>query len=232
MQMDGFENDQLLENRLFGFDEEADTASGSKADFIDQVAEGTPAPGGGSAAAHTAALGAALALMVARLTVGKPKYASAEAESWQVIEEGEVLRSRLTEAIQHDAEAFDGILVARRLPKAEDAQIAARNEAIRIASLYAAQVPLETARDCMAVLRMTIRMAEIGNLNCISDAAAGAHLAKAGFEAARLNVKINLQGYEQDAEAQRFVAEADALRLEVESLMAHLEGVLKERASL
>ena len=170
--------------------------------------------------------------MVARLTVGKPKYAAAETESWQVIEEGEALRTRLTEAIQHDAEAFDGILVARRLPKADEAQIAARNEAIRVASLYAAQVPLETARDCVAVLRMAIRMAEIGNLNCISDAAAGAHLAKAGFEAARLNVKINLLGYEQDPDARAFVGEADMLRTEVESLMAKLESILKERAGL
>jgi len=232
MQMDGFENDQLLENRLYGFEQEGGTAVGSQVDFIDQVAEGTPAPGGGSAAAHTAALGAALALMVARLTVGKPKYAAAETESWQVIEEGEALRTRLTEAIQHDAEAFDGILVARRLPKADEAQIAARNEAIRVASLYAAQVPLETARDCVAVLRMAIRMAEIGNLNCISDAAAGAHLAKAGFEAARLNVKINLLGYEQDPDAWAFVGEADMLRTEVESLMAKLESILKERAGL
>jgi len=232
MQMDGFENDQLLENRLFGYDEQGEAAAGSQVDFVDQVAEGTPAPGGGSAAAHTAALGAALALMVARLTVGKPKYASAEAESWQVIEEGEVLRTRLTEAIQHDAEAFDGILVARRLPKADESQIAARNEAIRVASLHAAQVPLETARDCVAVLRMTVRMAEIGNLNCISDAAAGAHLAKAGFEAARLNVKINLLGYEHEPQAQAFVAEVDALRSEVESLMVRLEGILKERAGL
>jgi len=111
-------------------------------------------------------------------------------------------------------------------------QITARNEAIRVASLYAAQVPLETARDCVAVLRMTVRMAEIGNLNCISDAAAGAHLAKAGFEAARLNVKINLQGYEQDPDAQAFLAEADALREEVERLMGQLEGVLQERAGL
>ena len=232
MQMDGFENAQLLENRLFGFEEEEQGAANDKPDFIDQVAEGTPAPGGGSAAAHTAALGAALALMVARLTVGKDKYAAAEAECWQVIEEGELLRTRLTEAIQHDAEAFDGILIARRLPRADEAQIAARKEAIRVASLYAAQVPLETARDCVAVLRMTLRMAEIGNINAISDAAAGAHLAKAGFEAARLNVRINLLGYEQDPEAQVFLEEADALCAEVENLMLSLGSVLKERAGL
>jgi glutamate formiminotransferase/formiminotetrahydrofolate cyclodeaminase len=170
--------------------------------------------------------------MVARLTVGKDKYAAAEAECWQVIEEGELLRTRLTEAIQHDAEAFDGILIARRLPRADDAQIAARKEAIRVASLYAAQVPLETARDCVAVLRMTLRMAEIGNINAISDAAAGAHLAKAGFEAARLNVRINLLGYEQDPEAQNLLEEADALCAEVENLMLSLGGVLKERAGL
>ena len=232
MQMDGFESDQLLENRLYGMEEQAGAAVSSKVDFLDQVAEGTPAPGGGSAAAYTGALGAALALMVARLTVGKPQYAAAEAESWQVIEEGEALRARLTEAIQRDAEAFDGILAARRMPKGDEAQIATRKEAIRVASLYAAQVPFETARDCVAVLRMTLRMAEIGNLNCISDAAAGAHLAKAGFEAARLNVKINLQGYEQDPEAQAFLAEVDSLRTEVESLMVSLESILKERAGL
>ena len=232
MQMDGFESDQLLENRLYGMEEQAGAAANSKVDFLDQVAEGTPAPGGGSAAAHTAALGAALALMVARLTVGKPQYADAEAESWQVIEDGEVLRARLTEAVQRDAEAFDGILAARRMPKADEAQIAARKEAIRVASLHAAQVPLETARDCVAVLRMTLRMAEIGNLNCISDAATGAHLAKAGFEAACLNVKINLQGYEQDPEAQAFLAEVDSLRTEVERLMVSLESILKERAGL
>jgi len=231
MQMDGFEDDQLLENRLFGF-EEGDASASAKVDFVDQVAEGTPAPGGGSAAAHTAALGAALALMVARLTVGKPKYASAEAECWQVIEEGELLRARLTRAIEHDAEAFDGILVARRLPKADEAEIDARNEAIRVASLYAAQVPLETARDCMLVLKMTLRMAQIGNLNCISDAAAGANLAKAGFEAARLNVKINLQGYEQDPEAAAFLDEVESLRAEAESLMLILDETLKERAGL
>jgi len=149
-----------------------------------------------------------------------------------VIEEGEALRARLTEAIQRDAEAFDGILAARRMPKGDEAQIATRKEAIRAASLYAAQVPLETARDCVAVLRMTLRMAEIGNLNCISDAAAGAHLAKAGFEAACLNVKINLQGYEQDPEAQEFLAEVDSLHTEVESLMVRLESILKERAGL
>jgi glutamate formiminotransferase/formiminotetrahydrofolate cyclodeaminase len=232
MQMDGFESDQLLENRLYGMEEQAGAAASSKVDFLDQVAEGTPAPGGGSAAAYTGALGAALALMVARLTVGKPQYAAAEAESWQVIEEGEALRARLTEAIQRDAEAFDGILAARRMPKGDEAQIATRKEAIRVASLYAAQVPLETARDCVAVLRMTLRMTEIGNLNCISDAAAGAHLAKAGFEAARLNVKINLQGYEQDPEAQTFLSEVDSLRTEVESLMVSLESILKERAGL
>lgn len=79
---------------------------------------------------------------------------------------------------------------------------------------------------------MTARMAEIGNLNCISDAAAGANLAKAGFEAARLNVKINLQGYEQDPQAIAFIEEAESLRAEAESLMLILEQVLRERAGM
>jgi glutamate formiminotransferase/formiminotetrahydrofolate cyclodeaminase len=69
LQLDGFEHDQLLENRLFS--EQQSQGETSQDNFTDKVAEGTTAPGGGSVAAYVGALGAALALMVARLTIGK-----------------------------------------------------------------------------------------------------------------------------------------------------------------
>ncbi|MEL7646387.1 MAG: glutamate formimidoyltransferase, partial [Anaerolineaceae bacterium] len=182
LQLDGFENEQVLDGRLFSWQSgQVSAARPAQADFLDQVAEGTPSPGGGSAAAHSGALAAALVAMVARLTVGKPRYAEAEAEAWQIIARAEELRQLLTAAIDLDAQAFDGILQARRLPKADEAQQRARSEAITNATLHAARVPLETAAECLEVLRLAARMAEIGNLNAISDAGAGAQLALAAF---------------------------------------------------
>ncbi|HOA22050.1 MAG TPA: glutamate formimidoyltransferase [Anaerolineaceae bacterium] len=233
LQLDGFENEQLLDSRLFAWQsEQVGTAKTEGSDFLDQVAEGTPSPGGGSAAAHAGALAAALVAMVARLTVGKPKYADVEAEAWQVIARAEELRKTLTEAIELDARAFDGILQARRLPKADEAQQLTRSAAIYKATLHAARVPLETAGECLAVLRLAARMAEIGNLNAISDAGAGAQLAGAAFRSAALNVRINLSGLENDAEPADILA--DLVQLEREAALAEksVECSLKNRAGL
>ena len=43
-------------------------------EFIESLASDAPAPGGGSASALMGATGAALAAMVANLTLGKEKY--------------------------------------------------------------------------------------------------------------------------------------------------------------
>lgn len=230
MQMDGFENDQLLENRVFS--EASAQQAQPNASFDDQVAEGTAAPGGGSAAAHTAALAAALVTMTARLTVGKPRYAPVESEAYGIIEQSETLRARLNRAVELDAEAFDGILQARRLPKATDEEKAIRSQAIDAATMHAAAVPLQNAKDSLSVMRLGVRVAEIGNLNAISDAAAGTHLAKAAFEAAGLNVRINLLGYEEYEEAIRMQREWSAMIDESGELLMALARILKDRSGL
>ncbi len=233
MQLDGFENEQLLDSRLFAWQgEQMSAAKTEQSDFLEQVAEGTPSPGGGSAAAHTGALAAALAAMVGRLTVGKPKYAEVEAETWQIIARAEALRKELTEAIDLDAQAFDGILQARRLPKLTESQQQARSEAITKATLHAARVPLETAGKCLAVMKLAARMAEIGNLNAISDAGAGAQLAAAAFRSAALNVRINLLGMENEPEPARILAELDNLQGEAEGVLSSVQESLAKRAGL
>ncbi len=233
LQLDGFENEQLLDSRLFSWQsEQVSAAKPEQADFLDQVAEGTPSPGGGSAAAHSGALAAALVAMVARLTVGKAKYAEAEAEAWQVIARAEELRKVLSAAIDLDAQAFDGILQARRLPKTDEAQQQARTDAIYQATLHAARVPLETAGECFAVLRLAARMAEIGNLNAISDAGAGAQLALAAFRSAALNVRINLLGLEADPEPARMLAQLAELEGKVDAASQSVDESLLKRAGL
>ena len=232
LQLDGLEADQLLETRVFSITNGNAEAAQEKLenDFLDQVAEGTPAPGGGSAAAHTGALAAALAVMVARLTVGKVKYAAAEVEAWQVIEEGEALRAQMTVAVKADSEAFNQIMVARRMPKATETEQTVRLEAIHTATLFAAQVPLESAREALAVQKLCLRMAEIGNITAISDAGAGVNLAQAAVKAAVLNVKINLIGLETESEPATMLSEANAITAEAEQLMQRLATTLEDRA--
>lgn len=230
LQLDGFEHEQLLENRLFS--QLDNQAGGSQVSFLDRVAEGTTAPGGGSAAAYAGALGSALAVMVARLTTGKAKYKEVEEECWQAIEKGENLRKQLTEAIELDAKSFEGIIVARRLPRDTEESIRIRDQAIMEASFNAAVVPFHSAEMCLEVMKLALRMAQIGNINAISDAASGVYQARAGLEAAFLNVEINLIGYETESSAIKLLENARELKRESESIVVELRTLLKERSGL
>lgn len=189
LQIDDFKPEQLLENRL------ADAVAGSSeslsASFLDELAAGTAAPGGGSAAAYAGAMGAALVAMVARVTVGKKKYADVEARMNAIIEEAEQLRSQLAQGVQRDSAAFEGVIRAMRLPKETEEQQAARAAAIEQATIHAAEVPLEAAHLSTRVLELAAELAEIGNINAVSDCGSAGALAGAALHAAGLNVKIN-----------------------------------------
>jgi glutamate formiminotransferase/formiminotetrahydrofolate cyclodeaminase len=233
LQLDAFDHDQILENKLFMGESDSSGQGRSERDyFIDAVAEGTPAPGGGSVAAHAGALAAALAVMVARLTVGRAKYAQVETECWQVIEVGERLRKELTDAVILDAESFDGILKARRLPKETEELQSRRQSAIREATLLAARVPLMNAEKSVEVMKLALRMAEIGNLNAISDAGAGVNLGKAAFEAAAMNVKINLLGLEDENEPAAMLQEIDMLAAQATDLLEKANSIIHTRSGM
>src|SRR5207237_1266611 len=119
------------------------TASEHRADvtsFADRIAAKTPTPGGGSAAALAGALGAALATMAARFTLGKAKYAEVEPRMRAIEEEGLRLKTRLLELVEEDALSYDAVLAAMRLPRGTDAEKAAREAAVREATLGAARV--------------------------------------------------------------------------------------------
>ena len=94
--------------------------------FIDQLAAGTPTPGGGSASAFTGAEAAALVAMVARLTVGKKKYAAVEPQMWEVISQADSLRAELAACVAEDSAAFEDLMAAMRLPKDTEDQLAIR----------------------------------------------------------------------------------------------------------
>jgi formiminotetrahydrofolate cyclodeaminase len=166
--------------------------SATTGSFADLVAEGTPAPGGGSVAAYCGVLAASLGQMVCNLTIGKKKYEQVEARVGEIRDELERLSGRLRQLITEDAASFDRVLAAYRLPKETDEQKAARALQIEIAGRGAARTPLETAERSREVLLLLGELSKIGNQNALSDARVGIQLALAAINGARYNVEANL----------------------------------------
>jgi glutamate formiminotransferase/formiminotetrahydrofolate cyclodeaminase len=161
-------------------------------DFLTELASSSPAPGGGSVAALSGALGAALSSMVGNLTVGKKDYEPVQDEIKTLLGKCGQIQRKLTELIDKDTEAFNDVIKAFKMPKDTEQQREQRKKAIQKGYKTAAQVPLETANTCANVLDMALVIAEKGNKNSITDAAVSALMAQTGVEGAILNVKINI----------------------------------------
>ncbi len=223
-QLDQFEKSQILETRLYD--------SGEKVDFLDALADENPTPGGGSAAAHAGAMGAGLVAMVARLSIGKKKYADVEDEMQAVLAEAEDLRAKLTAAVDEDAASFDAIMQAFKLPKETDEEKSARSQAIQDATLYATQVPLQTATNAVRVMELALKVASLGNTNAITDGASGAAMARAALTSAGYNVRINVTSLKDEVKAAELVEALKALEAKADEIDVALRDVLDERGGL
>ena len=188
--------------------------------FVDEVSSNSPAPGGGSVAALAGSLGAALAAMVANLTVGKAGYESAWASSSSLADRAQVLKAALLRAVDDDTKAFDDVLAAMRLPKLTEEQQRTREAALAAAYEKATAVPLGTARLCLQALELAEQAAVNGNRNSASDAGVGALLAKAGLDAAILNVRINLPSVREGTFKSASLAEIAELQAKSASPLA------------
>jgi formiminotetrahydrofolate cyclodeaminase len=192
-------------------------------DYLDKAAAGTAVPGGGSVAALNGALAAGLTEMVANLTIGKKGYEAVEDDMKALADRAAKLRIKLTGSIDKDADAYTGVMAAFRLPKTTDAETAVRKQKIQYAIKHAALVPLEVARDAVAVIELAGEAIDKGNKNAASDGAVAAMNARTGALAAIYNVKINLGAIDDE----RFVEE---LTQEVKELESQINK--KETAAL
>ena len=174
-------------------------------DFLTALASSAPAPGGGGGAAMAGALAAALASMVCNLTIGKEKFAQQEPEVKCLLDEAEEVRQALLALVEDDAAVFNSFMACYKLPKATDAEKAARTAAIRAAAKQAAEVPLAIARASYRVLQLAQRLVNIGNPGVITDGACSTLLARAALRCAEYNVRINL-GLTKDEEYNNKVA--------------------------
>jgi len=184
-------------------------------EYLAKAAAGNAVPGGGSVAALNAALAAGLTEMVANLTVGKKGYEAVEEDMRDLAAKAARLRSTLTAAIDKDAEAYTEVMTAYKLPRATDAEAAVRKQKIQEAIKQAALVPLEVARDALAVIDLAGRAIQKGNKNAASDGAVAAMNARTAALAALYNVRINLSSIEDEAFVEELAQEVNVLQDQV-----------------
>lgn len=249
MQLDRFLPDQILEYRIQQAEERGSPLAGEEppvpdgaaralptlppapvlpGPFVSAVAEGTAVPGGGAVAALAGSLSAALAEMVARLTLGKKRYADVEATMSAVAAAADDLRGRLLAAVDEDIQAYTAVMDAYRLPK-DDANRAA---AVQKAVVHAADVPLNTARLALEAMQLAGQVASQGNTNAASDAATAVFMGLAAVEAAAMNVRVNAAGFEDARLAARYQNDIQALVERARDLRQRVIETVEERAGL
>ena len=157
--------------------------------FSDDLASDAPVPGGGSAAAYAAALGAALASMVARIAT---KKSPDDTGLRDYIAEVENLRGDFLRLVDDDSAAFARVAEAMKLPKTSDEEKKARAERMQTALLAASRVPLEVAKTSRRLLDACERGLAKAPSAAVSDLGVGALMAEAALRGAAMNVMINL----------------------------------------
>ncbi|MCU4748485.1 MULTISPECIES: cyclodeaminase/cyclohydrolase family protein [unclassified Streptomyces] len=183
-------------------------------EYLSQLADRVPAPGGGAAAALHAAQGAALLGMVARYTTGE-KYAEHRDAVERIIARTDTVRSAALRVGEEDAAAFTAVIDAYRLHKGE------RAEAVAHALAGAARPPAEVVGLARAVVELATELLPIGNRNVVTDIAAATEAARAAATTARINVEINLGGIKDEA-----------LRAELTAVVAAVDDIADRAARL
>ena len=168
-------------------------------EFAKVTASDAPAPGGGSVAAAAGSLAAALAEMVANLTIGKEKYAEAENEMRELAGKGQAVREKLIADIQRDSSSFNLYMAALRMPKDTEEEKAARREAMQRGLKEAAMVPLSVAETAAEIFPLAEAAVARGNANAVTDGLVSAMMARTAVLSALLNVKINLNSIKDEA---------------------------------
>ena len=156
-------------------------------EFTEQLASPSSIPGGGGASALVGAIGIALGDMVGEHTVGKKKYADVEDDLRLLMARAQELRARLVGCVDKDAEAFEPLSKAYKIPKDEPG----RDEILEKCLRDAAQVPLEIFNICLEAIEVVREFREKGSRLIISDAATGAVMLKGAMYGAAINVKVN-----------------------------------------
>lgn len=191
--------------------------------FLAETAGQEPVPGGGSISALNGSIAAALAEMVANLTIGKKKYVEVEAEMQTIATEAAAIQKELVLDIDRDSDAYNKVFAAFKLPKETEEEKAVRSAQIQEMTKFAASVPMEVARRVHSLLPLIEAVVAKGNQNAITDGCVAMMCARTAIIGALLNVRINLtsikdEDFVKTHTEEANAIEADAIRREAEIL--------------
>jgi len=197
--------------------------------FSDLLASDAPVPGGGSASAIAASLGASLLAMVARLSQGRERYAPFASTIQRALVTADAARTRLLELADEDAAAYRRLVEARTAAREAGPGHAELAAAVREAAREAARVPMAIVRECYAVMDHVDRMAGRSNLGAASDLDVAARLLEAGARGAGANVMVNLPAMGDERLADSMIGELEARTHELVSAVARIAGQVRSQ---
>jgi formiminotetrahydrofolate cyclodeaminase len=197
--------------------------------FLSDLSSASPTPGGGSAAALGGAMGSALLLMVLRITLKKAEEGELKKQLEQSVAEIQACFEELEKLIDEDAAAFDAVMSAFKLPKESEEQKEFRKGEIQKYLKTAAEVPMRTARVCGELAKLSVGVAEGGEAKAISDVGTAAGLIRAGFEGAKLNVRINLSAIKDSEFVERFSQELEQINHSILSQLEKTKSFMERR---
>lgn len=200
-------------------------------DFANETASESPAPGGGSISAAMGALGISLATMVANLSSHKAGWDDRWEEFSYWAEKGQNLKDELLMLVDEDTRAFNLIMDAYSLPKGNDAEKAARTDAIQNATKYAIEVPFRVMQRSFNSLEIIYAMAETGNPNSVTDAGVAALAARSAVVGAFLNVKINASGLHDKSFVEKVLADGNQLQAKAMAMESKILSVVNAKIS-
>jgi formiminotetrahydrofolate cyclodeaminase len=181
-------------------------------EFLDDLSSSNSIPGGGSAAALSGALNAAVISFIANLTVGKEKYKEVEAEAREILLESEELKKEMLLMIDQDSKILSDIL---------DSYKAGDQDKVRAVCQDAVEFSMDMTKKAVRLMRLSLEISEIGNRMLASDFEVAAYIGDAAVGSAIANVKINLKSldneeYKENIKKEYLKLKAESSRLKEE----------------
>src|SRR6266581_5243318 len=226
LKLENFSREQVLEKRLFAPSPTSLTDL-SLSRFSEEVASKKATPGGGSVSAYMGALAAGLVCMVARITLSKKEVGQESDQLQELVRKGEDLRQRFLGLVGEDAESFDAVMQAFKLPKDKPD---VRGKAIQEATMKAAEIPLRTLESSIEVLRLSKEVAKCGTTNALSDVTTSVAGARAAVEGAASNVLINLDTLDDKPYVDQARSRVSELRKEGLQLEQRIQEMVVSRS--
>ena len=224
-----FNPDEKIIEYLIAEDDDGPLIRKSVREFVAAVGSRTPAPGGGSASALMASMGAALGAMVGWLTYGRRKYEHLDPVVRQHLPALVEAQENLLHDVDRDTNAYNDYMLALQMPKGDDAEKKARSAALQEGLKKATRVPFETMTHVDAAWDALVQLAKVGQFSSRSDLEVGAKGLEAGLYGAYRNVLINLHGIKDEEFRREMTSKASELWQRGSAKFAEIQAIVDAR---